>query len=234
MADVDIRQSKACTKCGKVKSLTDFSVKKTAKDGRVAHCRRCGVDRSMAWHNANKERAHARSRAWRADNPARVKDYNRQQYADNKDHHRERFAKWVAANPARRRDYMRGWYDENPGKHKQYNDARATPQHRLENAIRCRIWCGIVGGSKKERRTFDLLGYTSQELRAHLERQFNGRMSWDNYGVFWHVDHIVPLALFRYETPEDPEFRAAWALPNLRPLWKIENIKKGAKRLTLL
>jgi hypothetical protein len=58
-------------------------------------------------------------------------------------------------------------------------------------------------------------------------------MSWDNVGK-WHIDHIIPLSSFRFTSMDDPEFRAAWALSNLRPMWATENILKGARRLTLL
>ena len=58
-------------------------------------------------------------------------------------------------------------------------------------------------------------------------------MTWQNMSL-WHVDHILPLASFEYESASDPEFRAAWALTNLRPLWSVENLQKGAKRVLLL
>lgn len=54
-------------------------------------------------------------------------------------------------------------------------------------------------------------------------------MNWDNYGSYWHIDHIKPISLFKYETAEDPEFKKCWALDNLQPLEKIANLKKGNK-----
>lgn len=101
--------------------------------------------------------------------------------------------------------------------------------------MRACIVQSIRKGSKAERRTEDLLGYSFEELKAHLERQFVGRMSWANYGRDgWHIDHIVPVASFNLETPDDPAFKACWALSNLRPLWGKENHEKHAKRLHLL
>ena len=63
---------------------------------------------------------------------------------------------------------------------------------------------------------------------AHLEVRFQPGMSWDNYGE-WHIDHIVPLAAFNYETPDDLDFGRAWALENLQPLWAKENIRKWCR-----
>jgi hypothetical protein len=39
---------------------------------------------------------------------------------------------------------------------------------------------------------------------------------------------------FKFETPEDPDFKACWALSNLRPLWSTDNIRKSDKRTHLL
>ncbi len=87
-----------------------------------------------------------------------------------------------------------------------------------------------------------LAGYSTGELRRHLERQFVSGMCWDNYGMsrgsgkrhpkrrrYWHIDHIVPKSSF-----DGGEQKSAYALTNLRPLWERENYAKGAKRLHLV
>lgn len=88
-------------------------------------------------------------------------------------------------------------------------------------------------GGKGGRPWRKLVSYSLDDLKEHLERQFTKGMTWENMGK-WHVDHILPLALFSFETPEDEAFKAAWALTNLRPLWGPENTKKGARRTHLL
>jgi hypothetical protein len=79
----------------------------------------------------------------------------------------------------------------------------------------------------------DLVGFPVADLKRHLERQFVPGMSWENRSL-WHIDHIVPLASFTFTSADDPEFSAAWALSNLRPLWKSENLAKNDQRLFLL
>lgn len=86
---------------------------------------------------------------------------------------------------------------------------------------------------KGRERWADLVGYSTAELRPHLERQFPPGMGWSNIDR-WHIDHIVPLAAFGPMSAGDPVFRAAWALTNLRPLWKRDNEAKGPKREHLL
>lgn len=80
-----------------------------------------------------------------------------------------------------------------------------------------------------------LLGYSVQDLLVHIEKQFTkkNRMTWRNMDQ-WHIDHITPLVDFHFTSVEDPEFKRAWALPNLRPLWGGDNVNKGTKRLLLL
>lgn len=88
-------------------------------------------------------------------------------------------------------------------------------------------------GRKKGRRWELLVGYSREQLIRHIQRQFLPGMSWENIGK-WHVDHIVPLSSFLFSSPEESEFRAAWAMTNLRPLWKLENLKKSSRRTHLL
>jgi len=68
---------------------------------------------------------------------------------------------------------------------------------------------------------------------AHLESKFLPGMTWNNRGD-WHIDHVRPLASFSFETAQCPDFKAAWSLSNLQPLWALDNIRKGAKVETLI
>ena len=74
-----------------------------------------------------------------------------------------------------------------------------------------------------------MAGYTKDDLVKHLEKQFDDKMNWANYGSYWWIDHIKPRSAFHYTTAEDPEFKECWSLSNLQPMEKIANIKKGNK-----
>ena len=82
-------------------------------------------------------------------------------------------------------------------------------------------------GKKAGRKWESLVGYTIKDLMAHLKNLFDDKMTWDNYGSYWHIDHIKPQSLFKYETAEDPEFKKCWALENLQPLEARENLIKS-------
>jgi transposase-like protein len=72
----------------------------------------------------------------------------------------------------------------------------------------------------------EILGYTSDDLIAHLENQFEVGMSWENYGQ-WHVDHKIPVSWFYFESVNDVQFRQCWALTNLQPKWARDNLVKS-------
>lgn len=78
------------------------------------------------------------------------------------------------------------------------------------------------------------LGYARVALIAHLERQFTKRMNWNNYGSYWHIDHIRPIRSFEFDSMESPQFVECWSLSNLRPLPKSENLAKSSRRLLLV
>ena len=75
----------------------------------------------------------------------------------------------------------------------------------------------------------NLSGYNIKYLCNHLEKQFDDNMNWDNYGSYWHIDHIIPLSFFEYEDFNDVEFKLAWHINNLQPLEACANISKRNK-----
>lgn len=95
------------------------------------------------------------------------------------------------------------------------------------------MMCRSLKGNKNNLHWEELVDYTLDNLKQHLEYLFEPGMSWDNYGKFgWHVDHIIPRAFFDREKLRDlkaKEFKKCWALENLQPLWAEENWKKGSK-----
>jgi hypothetical protein len=101
------------------------------------------------------------------------------------------------------------------------------PQFALTYKVRARVYQAIQkGGASKTGRTEELVGCSFDFLRQHLERQFKGKMAWDNSGSF-HIDHIVPLAAFDLTDPMQLKVACNWQ--NLRPIPPKKNMSKGAK-----
>lgn len=80
----------------------------------------------------------------------------------------------------------------------------------------------------KNNRTFEILGYSKEDLKEHFESKFTDGMSWDNMSE-WHIDHIRPVSSFNYTTTKCEDFKKCWALNNLQPLWAADNLSKGNK-----
>ncbi len=103
---------------------------------------------------------------------------------------------------------------------------------RINDKARRLIWLAIRG---EEVDFTDVFGFAASDFRLHMERQFVGSMTWETYGWDgWHVEHIIPLSSFSVEAVGSQEFRSAWALSNLRPLFKEDNLRKGQIRRHLL
>jgi hypothetical protein len=78
------------------------------------------------------------------------------------------------------------------------------------------------------------LEFTFKQFVDRFESLFQPGMTWDNYGYNgWHIDHIVPVSCFDYNSVECNEYKNCWKLSNLQPLWKLDNIKKSNKQETL-
>lgn len=98
--------------------------------------------------------------------------------------------------------------------------------------ISCSISSAIKQSLKAKKKGLHwekIVGYTVEQLVNHLEKQFDDKMSWDNYGSYWHVDHIKPKSLFKFVSDKDKEFIECWSLKNLQPLEAKENLRKSNK-----
>jgi hypothetical protein len=197
---------KWCPKCSRVRHRSHFNRQASTPDGLQKKCAECGRAASSEWCARNRERNTERHRAWVAGNPERAAELARS---------------YRARPDAKARHAARA------------TESRGTVAGALRNRVTTRIHAVLRKGSKGGARTEALVGWTFAELRTHLERQFTAGMNWENMGE-WHIDHIVPLRSFTITGPHDPEFRRAWALTNLRPLWAKDNLSKHDKRVSLL
>ena len=160
---------------------------------------------------------------------------NKRYYENNKEIISEWYKEWAENNREYLRDLHTKWREDNRehvNKYKRdYERKRRAedPKYRLGIRTRTAVWKLLKErGIKKTNKTFSLLGYSIEELMAHLEKQFTEGMTWDNYGE-WHVDHIRPMTSFKFESVDDPEFKECWALSNLQPLWWNDNLSKGPR-----
>lgn len=98
---------------------------------------------------------------------------------------------------------------------------------RKKLAVQC---CSMIARSLRGKgdETRNLLGYSVDALRQHLESMFQDGMSWDNYGKkkgCWSIDHVRPISKFH----SSASINEINALENLQPLWHSENCRKRNK-----
>lgn len=87
----------------------------------------------------------------------------------------------------------------------------------------------VLKGNIKSANSLNLLGCSVDELKIHLEQQFELGMTWDNQGGKngWQIDHIIPCAKFDLSIPENQ--RICFNYRNLQPMWaKENNIKRDS------
>lgn len=88
-------------------------------------------------------------------------------------------------------------------------------------------WSEWLGRRNNRKGTVELLGCSVPHLKAHLERQWEPGMSWENYGKGagkWNVDHIRPCASFNLRDQE--QANQCFHFSNLRPMWHEDNSSK--------
>lgn len=100
---------------------------------------------------------------------------------------------------------------------------------RLTEILRRRLNKVAQRGRGYGGNTLQWLGCTPLELREHLSSQWAEGMTWDNIGVGagkWNIDHIRPCA--SYDMTDEQQRLACFHWSNMRPMWSLDNIRKGA------
>ena len=112
------------------------------------------------------------------------------------------------------------------------NKRKIDINFRISGNLRSRIRIALRG-IYKSTSTMNLIGCSVEQLKRHLESQFQLGMTWENYGtgwvgkgmLEWHVDHIIPCISFNLSKPE--EQRKCFHYTNLQPLWAGDNLRKN-------
>lgn len=123
-------------------------------------------------------------------------------------------ARWKA-NPEGMRAHSREYQ-----KRKYETDVNHLIKCRLRSRLTKKLKCQKA---QKATNTMALTGCTGDFLRGYLEARFTEGMTWKNV----HIDHVIPLAEFDLRDPDQQ--RQAFHYSNLKPMFAVANMKKGAK-----
>jgi hypothetical protein len=96
---------------------------------------------------------------------------------------------------------------------------------RVRQTLNCK-------GIKKKTKTIEGIGCSPEELKCHIESQFEENMTWDNYGIGdgeWSIDHIYPMYLCKTEE----EIIKNNHYTNLRPMWHKDNLARTYEEIEI-
>ena len=250
---------KKCTGCKVEKPFDQFAKRSQSKDGLQAKCKDCNKlyrqanqtyykEYSKQHYEDNLDYYTNRNKNYLENNP----NYNANYYKENKQIISEN-KKFIYKNDKSKVLYANKIYYLNNKKYvirlnNQYQIKRRKndPAYKLRAYISTSI--GFVlksnNSSKNGNSILDFLPYTIQELKNHLEKQFEPWMNWKNWGIYdsktwndddhttwtWQLDHIIPHSEFYYTSTSDDNFKLAWDLSNLRPYSSKLNSIEGSNR----
>jgi len=226
---------KKCSKCGERKEIVEFYKDKTQKHGLTSACKMCARETGKRSHFKNRDKVLKRQKKWRIKNSDKEKNRTKKWREENKEVFKETARKWRIQNKELTKKTIKKWQAKNPHKVKSinkraYQKVRSTLKGKLNSNLRSVIRQSLQGGSKAGRHWENLVDYTIDELKCHLEKKFLPGMTWENYGKHgWHIDHKIPISAFNFEKPEHIDFKKCWALKNLNPLWAKDNKSKSNK-----
>ena len=155
-------------------------------------------------------------------------NYDRTYYKENKeeilekkqkDSSRKEYAKtYYQNNKEQRLEYTKVYKSKPESKKRQCYLKKIKKQKdinfRLHENLRSRLSNALKGRVKNT--TIEELGCSIEEFKLHLEKQFDKNMSWENYGIYWEIDHIQPLSK-----------GGSFHYTNTQPMHFSENRSKG-------
>lgn len=101
-----------------------------------------------------------------------------------------------------------------------FNESKSNINYRIKKSLASRLRTVI----HKNDSTMNYIGCNIQYLREWFEYNFTSDMNWDNYGLYWHIDHIIPVNCFNLE--DEKQKLICWNWSNLVPLEKTKNCSK--------
>jgi hypothetical protein len=209
-----------CKICGENKEVSAFAKGSNTRNGitKIYYHKTCKL--------CDKPRTSKKNSTYKQKNRKLLADKQKSYYQDHKDESSL---------------YHKNLYMSNKDTIKQrvksniYLRRQSDPIFKLKESISSNIRLAI---NKNGNSIFKYLPYTIQELKDHLEKQFEPWMNWNNQGIYkldtwddndqstwvWNVDHIIPHSRFQYSSMEDQEFIDCWSLNNLRPYSAKQNV----------
>lgn len=237
---------KFCSKCKTYKLKKEFYKDKSRKDGLYPSCKKCFKKyRQCSVSKSNQKKAQKKYRqslvgkiTLKKYKQSLIYKATRKKYRQSsvgKVSHRkyEQSPKGKLAREKANKKYHqspKGKSAQKRVKEKKLSTYKGKLNQRMSIAVCMSL--KRQGVSKNGCHWETLVGFTVEELKKHLESQFENWMNWNNYGHGkdkWCIDHKKPIVSFDYDGPSHYNFKRCWALKNLQPMRCSENFSKCAR-----
>lgn len=182
-------------------------------------------ERNRRWKLANKDKVRAARKRYCKKYPDKIKEENKAFRERNPNYKKE----YYKLHQEEAKDWWENRSEEQKQVKAEYN--RKWKNKRYASNVGYKLRCIVSTAvrrsllNEKDDSIRNILGYTIQELKEHLEAQFEDWMNWDNLGLTakelkqtWQIDHIRPVNTFNITDIYCKDFKQCWALENLRPL----------------
>lgn len=202
-------EKKICKKCGEEKLLNEFTYNKTkswidttckvCKNNSIKEYRENNKDKQKIYEEVNKIKLNNNKIEWAKNNKEKVAKTQKKYYDNNKEKIKENGKIYREEHKDELNEYNREYSKNNREyfklKKKEYTSSEKGKETK-------RNWCNKYNNENKHivawismlRRvilqlqqnkndsTLNVLGYSAEELKKHIENNFLTGMSWDNYG----------------------------------------------------
>ncbi len=221
---------KKCNNCNKTRVTTSFSMKSKITQYLSSFCKMCKaqkIKQALDINPAARQQANQINKEYSVNNKDKIQEHHKNYFQEHKDERKF----YNENNKDKANLHVRTYYDKHrdqinkqKGEYKR-NRRMIDINFRLRSSFPVRIYNSIKN-LKGGRHWENIVGYNLDQLMRHLESKFKDGMTWENYGFYWQIDHIVPVAAFNYTTYTDESFKRCWSLINLQPLKSEDNLKK--------
>jgi len=100
----------------------------------------------------------------------------------------------------------------------------STKKRKSNNKLKKLISSSMYKSLKRNKNNYSwekIVGYTLDDLKKHLEENFEENMNWDNYGKYWVVEKIIPISFY-----SNNEIDKCFSLRNIKPEIKEKVLRK--------
>ena len=225
--------TKTCSKCGVEKDVGEFNKNKSRKDGLQEWCKSCvnehykaNRDERLAkvkeHYEANREKKLSKVKEYREANREEIRTKKKEHYEANREEICAKMKEHYEANREEICAKMRT-PEARVKKNSWIRKKRVEdPLFRIANNLRSRVRNALnAQGAEKFTSTMDLIGCSPEFLIKRLEKQIKPGTKREDY----HVDHIIPCALFDLTKEEEQKMCFHWT--NLQLLLGPANISKS-------